>query len=286
VARNIAAVPADFHNELCRLLDFSPKRISIYPGVRIPERNLAVMFAICLFLLQPVFGAGEVGVDEKLGRSVPLELRFNDEDGQPVALQSLLGKTTILTLVYYECPGICTPLLNNLTDTLDRLDLTPGTDYQVITISFDEKDTPPVAAKKRANYLKQFHKPFPPEAWRFLTGNQAAIDQITEAVGFRYKKVGNDFNHPGVVMVLSPDGRMMRYLQGIQFLPFDIKMAVIEASKGKPMPTVNRVLAFCFSYDPDGRRYVFSTLKVAGVATLAVIACFGGFLYLTTRKRK
>ena len=229
---------------------------------------------------------GDVGVDEKLGRSVPVELLLNDEDGKPVALKSLLGKPTILTLVYYECPGICTPLLNNLTDTLDRLDLTPGQDYKVVTISFDPRDTATVAAKKRANYIKQFHKPFPPEAWRFLTGDQAAIDQITDAVGFRYKKVGDDFNHPGVVMVLSPDGRMMRYLQGVQFLPFDIKMAVIEASKGKPMPTVNRVLAFCFSYDPDGRRYVFSTLKVAGVATLAIIACFGGFLYLTTRKQK
>lgn len=227
-----------------------------------------------------------VGVDEKLGQPVLADLIFNDEAGQPVTLQSLLGKTTILTLVYYECPGICTPLLNNLTGTLDQLDLTPGRDYQVITISFDPKDTPSVAARKRENYVKQIHRAFPMEAWRFLTGNQAAIDKITDAVGFRYQKVGNDFNHPGVVMVLSPDGRMMRYLQGIQFMPFDIKMAVIEAGKGHPMPTLNRVLAFCFSYDPEGRKYVFSTLKVAGVATLGVLACFGGFLYFTSRRRQ
>lgn len=243
--------------------------------------------ALIALVIPSAFGVpGGVGVDEKLGSSVPTELVFNDEDGKPVTLRSLLGKTTLLTLVYYDCPGICTPLLNNLTSTLNRLDMTQGQDYQVITISFDPKDTPPLAAKKRENYIKQRTSPCPPEAWRFLTGDQAAIDKITDAVGFRYKKVGEDFNHPGVVMVLSPDGRMMRYLHGIQFLPFDIKMGVIEASKGKPMPAVSRMLAFCFTYDPDGRRYVFSTLKVAGVATLAVLACFGSFLYLTTRKRE
>ncbi len=239
-----------------------------------------------LSVVFPSFAAEEVGIEEKLGSSVPAELTFNDEEGRTVALKSLLGKPTVLTLVYFECPGICTPLLNNLTDTLNRLDMAPGQEFQLITISFDPKDTPTVAAKKRENYIKQLHKPCPTEAWRFLTGDQAAIDKITDAVGFRYKKTGNDFNHPGVVMVLSPDGRMMRYLQGIQFMPFDIKMGVIEASKGRPMPTVSRVLAFCFTYDPEGRRYVFSTLKVAGVATLGIIACFGGFLYLTTRKRK
>jgi len=248
---------------------------------------LFVRWLACGILLSSTVALGDkVGIDEQLGKNLPGQVAFADEQGNPVTLQALFGKPTILALVYYECPGICTPLLNNLTETLDRLDLTPGADYQVVTISFDPKDTPTIAAKKRANYFKQFHKPFPPEAWRFLTGDQAAIDAITDAVGFRYKKVGNDFNHPGVIIVLSPDGRVMRYLAGVQFMPFDIKMAVIEASKGKPMPTVNRVLAFCFSYDPDGRRYVFSTLKVAGVVTLTMIACFGGFLYLTTRKPK
>lgn len=228
-----------------------------------------------------------VGVDEKLGQKIPPELTFNDESGQPVTLQALLGRPTVLALVYYECPGICTPLLNNLAETLDRVDLPAGKDYQVITISFDPTDTPAVAAKKRANYLKQLHRPFPPEAWRFLTTSDTnAIAAITDAVGFRYQKTGKDFNHPGVLTILSADGKVMRYLLGTSFLPFDIKMAVIEAGKGKPMPTLNRMLAFCFSYDPEGRKYVFSTLKVAGVATLAVLACFGGFLAWVTRKRR
>jgi protein SCO1 len=228
--------------------------------------------------------APAVGVDEHLGQSVPMEITFKDEDGKTVTLKSLMGKTTILTLVYYECPGICTPLLNNLADTLDRVDLEPGKDFQVVTISFDERDTPVMAAKKKANYLKQLHRPFPPEAWRFLTGDTNSIAAITEAVGFRYMRVGKDFNHPGVLTVLGGDGKVMRYLQGISFLPFDIKMAVIEAGKGRPMPTINRLLAFCYSYDPDGRKYVFSTLKVAGSVTLATLALFGSWLVISTRR--
>ena len=239
-----------------------------------------------LLLLSAVASDGKVGIDEQLGKNLPGGVAFADEQGNPVKLQALFGKPTILALVYYECPGICTPLLNNLVDTLDRTDLVPGRDYQVITISFDPKDTPATATKKRANYLKQFNKPFPPDAWRFLTGTQAAIDQVTDAVGFRYATAGKDFNHPGVLTMLSPDGHVMRYLYGVSFLPFDLKMAVIEAAKGQPMPAINRALAFCYTYDLDGRRYVFSTLKVTGVVTLSMIACFGSFLYLTTRKKK
>ena len=216
----------------------------------------------------------EVGVEEKLGRRVPTDLVFNDETGASVTLQSLLGKPTVLTLVYYECPGICTPLLNNLVGTLDQMDMTAGKDFQVLTISFDPKDTATLAAKKRANYLKQLTRPFPAEGWRFLTGHQEAITKITDAVGFRYKKTGEDFNHPGVIILLSPDGRVMRYLHGTQFLPFDIKMGVIEASKGRPMPPVNRALSFCFSYDPEGRKYVFATLRVAGGVMVVVVIPF------------
>jgi protein SCO1/2 len=228
-----------------------------------------------------------VGVEEKLGQQVPTQLTFNDESGQPVTLQALFGKTTILVLVYYECPGICTPLLNNLADTLNRVDLTSGKDFQIITISFDPTDTPVLAAKKRDNYHKLLTRPIAPEAWRFLTtADTNTIAAITEAVGFRYQKTGRDFNHPGVLTMLSTDGKVMRYLHGVQFMPFDIKMAVIEAGKGKPMPAIQRALAFCFTYDPEGRKYVFSTLKVAGVATLGVLACFGVFLYFTSRRRQ
>ena len=228
--------------------------------------------------------AVKVGIDEQLGKNLPVTVPFSDEQGTPVTLQMLLGKPTILVLVYYECPGICTPLLNNLADTLDRSDLIPGVDYQVITISFDPRDTPAVAAKKRENYLKQFHKPITPSAWRFLTGTQPAIDQITAAVGFHYTTAGKDFNHPGVLTMLAPDGRVMRYLYGVSFMPFDIKMAVIEASRGQPMPSINRALAFCYSYDPEGRRYVFATLKVVGSLMVCLLGLFVVWLVISSRR--
>ena len=246
---------------------------------------LFVPWLLCGILFSStVTVGGTVGIDEQLGKNLPDAVSFNDEQGNPVILQALLGKPTILALVYYECPGICTPLLNNLADTLDRSDLLPGTDYQVITISFDPKDTPATAAKKRANYLKQFHKPFPPAAWRFLTGTQTAIDQVTGAVGFRYTMAGKDFNHPGVLTILSPAGRVMRYLYGVSFMPFDIKMAVIEASQGRPMPSINRALAFCYSYDPEGRRYVFATLKVVGSVMVSTLGLFVLWLVISSRR--
>ena len=246
---------------------------------------LAIWMIGGALLATPVAG-GSVGIDEQLGRKLPGELSFLGETSSPIALQSLLGKPTILALVYYECPGVCTPLLNNLVDTLDRSDLVAGQDYQVITISFDPKDTPAIAAKKRANYLKQMHKPIPPEALRFLTGDQAAIDKITDAVGFRYVATGKDFNHPGVLTVLSPDGRVMRYLYGVSFMPFDIKMAVIEASQGQPMPSINRALAFCYSYDPQGRKYVLSTLKVAGSTMLFTLGPSVICLVISSRRER
>jgi len=236
-------------------------------------------------VLQPASGApGSVGIEEHLSRKIPAAVSFADEAGHTLELQSLLGKPTILALVYYECPGICTPLLNNLVDTLDRSELVLGKDYQVITISFDPKDTPALAAKKKANYLKQFHKPIPAEAFRFLTGDQAAIDKITEVVGFRYMAAGKDFNHPGVLTILSPDGKVMRYLYGVNFMPFDIKMAVIEASRGQPMPSINRALAFCYSYDPQGRKYVFSTLKVSGSVMVFTLGLFVIWLVISSRR--
>lgn len=253
-------------------------------GRKFTISSVGSLFICGVLLLANVTRGGTVGIDEQLGKNLPGAVSFNDEQGNPVTFQSLLGKPTILALVYYECPGICTPLLNNLADTLDRTDLVPGTDYQVITISFDPKDTPATAAKKRANYLKQFHKPFPPEAWRFLTGTQAAIDQITAAVGFRYVATGKDFNHPGVLTILSPEGRVMRYLYGVSFMPFDFKMAAIEASQGRPMPSINRALAFCYSYDPEGRRYVFATLKVAGSVMVLVVGLFAIWLVISSRR--
>jgi protein SCO1/2 len=228
----------------------------------------------------------KVGVDEKLGNVIPLDTVFLDEDGKPVPLRALITKPTLLTLVYYECPNICSPLLNGLADTLDRTDMEPGRDYQVLTISFDDTETSALAAQKKKNYLKTFHRPFPESAWRFMTGDARSIAALTDAVGFRFQRTGKDFNHAGVITVLAADGKITRYLHGITFLPFDIKMSLIEASKGKTMPPLNRVLAFCYSYDPEGRRYAFNFLKVVGVVVVTFLALFVAWLVITTKRHR
>ncbi len=228
----------------------------------------------------------EVGVDEHLGEHVPLDLVCLDEEGQEVILRDLVDCPIILTLVYYRCPGICTPLLNGLVDVLERVDLTPGADYRILTISFDPTETPDLAARKKMNMLKAFHEPFPPEAWRYLTTDSVTVATITDAVGFRYQRQGKDFTHPGVLTILSPEGKIARYLYGITFLPFDLKLAIMEASEGKVGPTINRVLLYCFSYDPDGQKYVFNILKVTGTVIMAFAVAFAGFLVITSRRKR
>jgi protein SCO1/2 len=230
--------------------------------------------------------APSVGIDEKLGQRIPLDTIFNDEAGKPVPLRALVTKPTLLLLVYYECPNICNPLMNSLVETLNRTEIEPLRDFQVLTISFDETETPALAARKKDNYLKSFQRPFPPEAWRFLTGDKKSIDAVTDAVGFRFARTGRDFNHPGVITVLAPDGKIIRYLHGITFMPFDLKMSLIEASKGQTMPALNRVLAFCYSYDPEGRKYAFNFLKVAGVSMFTFIGLFVAWLVVTTKRRR
>ncbi|MBM3316671.1 MAG: SCO family protein [Candidatus Eisenbacteria bacterium] len=236
--------------------------------------------------LAPSSATTEVGVDEHLGLALPLDLAFHDETGRPVPLREIIDRPTILTLVYYRCPGICSPLLSGLVDTLDRLDLVPGTDYEVLTISFDPSETPDLAARKRANHLAAFSKPFPAPAWTCMTGDSASIAALTDAVGFRYQRAGKDFTHPGVLTILTPDGRIARYLYGISFLPFDLKLALVEAARGKTGPSINRLLYYCFSYDPDGQKYVFSIVKVAGVVILFFAAIFVLYLVVTGRRAR
>ena len=229
---------------------------------------------------------GRVGIDEKLGEQIPLDLRLVDETGQSVSLRQLIDKPTVLTLNYFRCPGICTPMLTNLAATLNKIiDLEPGRDFQVLTVSFDSRDTSQIAAGKRENYLKLLKRPFPPAAWRFLTGDDASTRTLADAVGFELKKQGEDYMHPGAVVVLSPEGRVTRYLYGITFLPSDLQMAVGEAAKGLVRPTISKALAFCYSYDPEGRTYVFNITRLAGSIFVVAAGVFVAVLVFKGGRR-
>jgi protein SCO1/2 len=226
-----------------------------------------------------------MGIDQKLGQYVPLDLTFSDETGHPVTLRQLIHKPTILALVYLHCPNVCSLLLQNLADVLNKLPGEPGKEYTVLSISFDETEKPSLALQKKKAYLKMIEKPFPEDAWRFLTGNKENIHQLTDAVGFHFKRVGDDFEHPVALIILAPDGKIVRYMYGADPLPFDLKLALVEASQGRIGPAISKIARFCFSYDPKGKKLVFNMLKVTGTVTLLFALSFIIFLLFKGRKQ-
>jgi protein SCO1/2 len=226
-----------------------------------------------------------IGIDEKLGQLIPLDLTFYDENGNPVSLKQLIRAPTILAPVYYHCPNVCSLLLQNLADVLNRLPAEPDKEYRVLAISFDETEKPDLALQKKKTYLKMIQKPFPEDAWRFLTGDKENILKLTDAIGFHFKRVREDFEHPVSLIILAPDGKISRYMYGADILPFDLKMALIEASQGKIGPAISKVVRFCFSYDPKANKLVFNTLKVTGIVTLLFALSFVLFLLFKGRKQ-
>jgi protein SCO1/2 len=232
----------------------------------------------------PMFTAQEVGIDEKLGQTLPLDLMLRDEDGKGVSLRSLVDKPTLLTLNYFRCVGICTPQLNAITEVANKTDAVPGRDFQILTVSFDDRDTPEIAAQKRANYLAEIKRPFPPSAWRFLTGDAATTKRLADAVGFHFKRMGEDFIHPAAIIFISPKGAVTRYMYGVTYLPADVQMAALEAARNEARPTIAKFLSVCFGYDPQGRRLVLIT--TSAVATGTVLAAVVFVLVISRKGRK
>jgi protein SCO1/2 len=227
-----------------------------------------------------------IGISERLGQQTPLDLVFNDEEGNPVTLKQLIHAPTLLVLVYYHCPDVCSALLFSVAGVLDKLPSEPGKEYQVLSVSFDEMEKPDLARQRKKVYLNLIDKPFPEDAWTFLTGDLENIKKLTNAVGFHFQREGKDFLHPVSLVILSSEGKIIRYLYGTDLLPLDLKMALLEASEGRVGPTISKVLRFCFSYDPKGRKYVFNTLKVTGIVTLLFAMSFIMFLIFKGKRRQ
>lgn len=228
----------------------------------------------------------QVGVIEKLGDSLPEGLSFTDSNGNTVDLKKLVDKPTMLLPVYFTCPSVCHILQSSFARILPEVSLTPGEEIQVISLSFDELDTMENSARAKANFAMALQGEFPPEHWTFLTGDKHTIHQATEALGFRFKRVGKDFAHPVVVIALAPGGKVVRYLYGSDFLPFDVTMAATEAAQGKTGVSIKRMLSYCFSYDPEGRRYTFDLMRVVGAGVLFMIGLFLLFLIFGGKKKK
>jgi len=227
----------------------------------------------------------EIGIVEHLDDFLPTDIYLIDENNQRVLLTDLIDKPTIISWVYYRCPGICSPLMEGLAKVMDASDLVAGVDYQVLTISFDPSETIDLGIRKKVNYLNLVSKKETiGKGWRFFVSDSASIVKGTNAVGFKYKRTGQDFVHAASVTVVSPKGKITRYLNGIYFLPFDFKMAIIESAKGMSAPTINKIMQYCFSYDPVGQAYVLNVTKISGTLILFIAILF--FLVLIFKPKR
>lgn len=242
--------------------------------------SFLIVFAL-LYVVYPVYTYGqeiinpagspddvEIGVVEHLDEYLPKDLTFVNEQGDTVLLADVIDKPTVLNFVYYRCPGICSPLMEAVAGVMEKSELVAGVDYQVLTISFDPRETIDLGIRKKQNYLGLLSEQKAEEAkegWKFFVGDSANTALITNATGFKYKKTGNDFLHAASLVVVSDEGKITRYLNGMYFLPFEWKMAIVEASKGKSGATLNKVLNFCYTYDPVGQAYVLNITKLGGI---------------------
>lgn len=227
----------------------------------------------------------ELGIYEHLDAFISNDLIFTNHNGEVINLKESIAKPTVINLVYYECPGICTPLLEGVAEVIDRTDIMIGEDYDVFTISFDYDEKTALAKKKRNTFLKQVKTKDASNGWTFFTGDSANVNRLLDELGFKVKKEGAEYIHPSAIIVLSPEGKITRYLHGTYFLPFDLKMSVIEASKGKSGPTINKVLKYCFNYDPDGKTYVMNITKVSGTIIIVLAILIFISLIIFTKKR-
>jgi protein SCO1 len=230
-----------------------------------------------------------VGIDQNLNAQIPLELTFKDETGQIVRLgQYFRGKPVVLALVYYECPGLCDLILNGLTHTMEQISLNVGSDYDVVAVSFNPRETWQLAASKKANYIEKYQRSGAKEGWHFLTGKEPAIKSLADTVGFHYKydPISKQFAHASGIMVLTPEGKIARYFYGIQYKPRDFRLGLVEASANKIGSPADQVLLFCYHYDPTTGKYGMAITQVTRALGTATVLLLGGFVFIMLRRER
>jgi protein SCO1 len=234
----------------------------------------------------------DIGITEKLGESVSInELTFKDEAGNPVQLSKYFAskKPVVLALVYYECTTLCNFLLNGLNASLKPFAWTPGQEFDIVTVSIHPKDTPAIASKKKAAYVKDYGRPEAAAGWHFLTGEESPIKRLASEVGFGYRYDENEkqYAHGAAIFILTPEGKISRYLYGIQFSERDLRLALLEASQGTIGTVVDRLLLFCYRYDPHSRKYSVYLTNVMQAGAAGTTVFFGGYLAVFwSRQRK
>lgn len=232
-----------------------------------------------------------VGITENIGANLDLNLLVTDEKGEKKPLSSFFHsrKPVILSPVYFNCPGLCNFHLNGLVEGLQKVDWSPGKEFEILAVSFDWNETSETALKKKQNYLKSYGRAGTDDGWHFVTGDEATIKKITEAVGFKYKwnEQAKEWSHASAAIMISPEGKISRYLHGIMFEPRDLKLALNEASNGKVGGFVDSAMLFCFKYDSHQSKYglqVFQLMKIAGALTVAALALWLGATMIQAKR--
>ncbi|MBE7553546.1 MAG: SCO family protein [Anaerolineales bacterium] len=259
---------------------------------------------LCVYLLSSIFLPGAapaqadgshpadqvirgVEFEQKLNQQLPLELTFRNEAGQSVQLADYFDhKPVILVFAYYECPMLCTLVLNGLVSSLNGLTFDVGNQFDIVTVSIDPTETPTLAAAKKAVYLEQYQRPGAADGWRFLTGEQAEIDQLTQAVGFHYNydPVKDEYAHPTGIMVVTPQGKIARYFYGIDFPARDLRLGLVEAAANKIGSPVDQLLLLCYHYDPVVGQYTLTIMNIIRLAGLTTVGAIGVFVAVLLRR--
>ncbi|MBV9242376.1 MAG: SCO family protein [Acidobacteria bacterium] len=233
-----------------------------------------------------------VGIEQKLGNQLPLDTVLKDEDGRDVKLGDYFksGRPVVLVFAYYECPMLCTQVLNGVTGALKGINLNAGKDFDVVAISFDPRDAekPELAKNKKANYVERYNRPGTDAGWHFLTGSQDSIKAVTDAAGFKYEwdDKTQQFAHAAGSMIVTPDGKMSRYFYGIDFAPKDIKFGIMESAQDRVGSPAEQLLLYCYHYDPASGKYGFAILRVMRLAGVATLLGMGAMAFVFWRRNK
>jgi protein SCO1/2 len=228
-----------------------------------------------------------VGIDQKLGAQLPLDLTFRDETGATVRLGDYFGrKPVVLTLVYYNCPMLCNQVLNGLTSALGAVSFDIGNEFDVVTVSFDPRETPQLAGSKKETYIQWYKRAGAAAGWHFLTGDRVSIEKLTESAGFHYKfdQSTDQFIHASGIMIATPQGRLARYFYGIEYAPKDLRLGLIEASDNRIGNPVDRLLLYCYHYDPAAGKYGATVMNILRLAAIATLAGFVAMVWLLRRR--
>ncbi len=240
-------------------------------------------------VLTPPSALRDVGFDQKLGETLPLDLALRDETGREVRLRDYFGRKPVaLVLVYFDCPMLCTVSLNGLLSALEVVSFLPGREFELLTISFDSKEGPELAAHKKKGYVGRLQRPGAEAGWHFLTGDAAALDRITRAVGFRYAwdEETRQFAHPAGLVVLTPEGRIARYLYGIEYAPKDLRLALVESAEGKISSPIDQLLLYCYQYNPVTGRYGATIMTILRLAAVVTVLALAAFIFVSWRREK